>query len=355
MSATLTLSAATLEAVTRAIFAKAGWPEADCVELARHLVGANLTGHDSHGVGMIPTYVGAIERGWLKPSNTPRDLVADGAFLVVDAHLALGQKVTADTVHRACAVARKVGVCVVNQVNAHHIGRIGHYAEQAAAKGLVSLFWVNVAHAKAPVAPFGAQQGRLGTNPHTVGIPREGGEPLILDFATSRIAFGKVRVANNKGERVGEGTLLDAEGRPTTDPAVMYQDPIGALLTFGEHKGSGISIMAEILSAVLGRGTSIDQALDNDAINNSLFGILLDPARLGADAAAREARLEAYAAYLKRAAPRDPAKPVLLPGEPERLSKAKRLADGIPVDAETWRQIVAAGRVVGVDVEAVTG
>ena len=353
MPKTLTFSAATLQAVTRAIFTKAGWPHADCDELARHLVGANLAGHDSHGVGMIPAYVEAIRRGDLKPSNTPQDLVASGAFLVVDAHLALGQKVASDTIFRACGIARENGVCIVNLVNAHHIGRIGHYAEDVAARGLVSLFWVNVAHAKAPVAPFGARQGRLGTNPHTIGISVEDGEPLILDFATSRIALGKVRVAHNKGEHVGAGTLLDVAGADTTDPGVMYQNPIGALLTFGEHKGSGISIMAEILAAVLGHGTSIDQTMRSEAINNNLFGVILDPARLGADAETRKARLAAYAAWIKSAAPRDPAKPVLLPGEPERASRARRLREGIPVDAESWRQIVEAGEWVGVDVAGV--
>ena len=193
----------------------------------------------------------------------------------------------------------------------------------------------------------------LGTNPHTIGIPRAGKEPLILDFATSRIAMGKVRVAHNKGEPVGEGILLAPDGSGTTDPGTMFRQPIGALLTFGEHKGSGISIMAEILSALLGPGTSIDQALDNEAINNNLFGVILDPARMGADAEARNRRLDAYVAYLKSAAPRDPARPVLMPGEPERASRAKRQAEGIPVDAETWRQIVAAGAHVGVDVEAI--
>ena len=346
-------SAAALDAVTRAIFSKAGWPDADCAELARHLTGANLAGHDSHGVGMIPRYIEAIKRGELTPLSRPRDVTASGAFLVVDARLALGQKVAADTISRACAIAREGGVCVVNLINAHHIGRIGHYAEGVAAEGFVALFWVNVAHAKAPVAPFGGREGRLGTNPHTIGIPVADGEPLILDFATSRIALGKVRVAHNKGERVGPGTLLDAAGGETTDPGVMYQDPIVALLTFGEHKGSGISIMAEILSAVLGLGTSVDQAARNDAINNNLFGVILDPARLGADGETRKARLAAYAAWLKSSAPRDPARPVLLPGEPERLSRAKRLREGIPVDAESWRQIVEAAAWVGVDAAAV--
>jgi len=348
------MSAARLDAVTRAIFGKAGWPEAACRELARHLVGANLSGHDSHGVGMIPAYVDAIRRGDLKPSNTPVDVVAAGSFLVVDAHLALGQKVVADTLERAFAVVRAQGICVVNLVNAHHIGRIGHYAEMAAAEGLVSMFWVNVAHGKAPVAPFGGRQGRLGTNPHAIGVPWPGKEPLILDFATSRIALGKVRVAHNKGEQVGESILLDPGGRETTDPAVMFRSPIGALLTFGEHKGSGISILAETLSAVIGVGTSIEQTLDSEAINNNLFGILLDPDRLGSDDAGRAARLDAYTAYLRSSEPRIPGQPVLLPGEPERAARAKRSAEGIPVDAETWRQIVEAGRHVGVDVEAVT-
>lgn len=353
MAAAQIFSAPALERVTRAIFARAGWSEPECAELARHLVGANLTGHDSHGVGMIPAYVAAIERGALKPTNQPRDISAGGAFLVIDAQLALGQSVTADAVGRACAVATGQGVCVLNLVNAHHIGRIGHYAEMAAGRGLVSLFWVNVAHRWPPVAPFGGRQGRLGTNPHAAGIPRGDGAHLILDFATSRIAMGKVRVAHNKGETVASDILLDREGVPTNVPGVMFDPPIGALLAFGEHKGSGMSIMAEILSAVLGKGTSVNQVPDGHTIVNNLFGILLDPARLGADAVEREARLADYVGYLGDTAPRDPAKPVLLPGEPERATRARRQAEGIPVDAESWRQIVEAARIVGVDAEEV--
>jgi LDH2 family malate/lactate/ureidoglycolate dehydrogenase len=183
--------------------------------------------------------------------------------------------------------------------------------------------------------------------------PPAGGEPLILDFATSRIALGKVRVALNKGEQVGPDTLLDRDGHPTTEPGVMFDKPIGALLTFGEHKGSGLSIMAEILSALLGRGTSVDEARHADVVITNLFGIIIDPARLGADAATREERLGAFVDYLKSSTPRDPAKPVMMPGDPERAARAKRSAEGIPVDAETWHQIVEAARYVGVDADAV--
>ena len=345
-----------LERLTRAVFGAAGWPEADCAELARHLVLANLSGHDSHGVGMIPAYADAVGRGVLAPSNAPRDVVASGAFLVIDANLALGQKVAADSVSRAAATAHEHGVCVLDLLNAHHIGRIGHYAEQAAAAGLVSMFWVNVAHKSPPVAPFGGREGRLGTNPHAVGVPRRAADPVILDFATSRIALGKVRVAFNKGEAVGAETLLDRDGQETTDPGVMFPggghgEGAGALLTFGAHKGSGISVVAELLSAVIGGGVSVEQTPDSDTIINNMLAILIDPARLGLDAAEREARIAAYLAHVRSAAPRDSSAPVLLPGEPERISRAQRRAHGVPIDPTSWGQITAAAARFGVDAE----
>jgi uncharacterized oxidoreductase len=347
------LSPERIGAVTTEVFIAAGWPVEDAAEVARHFTLANLSGHDSHGIGMLPLYMRSFADGWLKPSNTPVDRIAAGSFLVIDGNLALGQPTARRAVARAADIAAEHGVAVLNLLNAHHIGRIGDYAEQAAEHGLISFFWVNVAGRPPIVAPHGARNARWGTNPHAVGVPGGEGRHHILDFATSRMAHGKARVALNKGEQAAPGYLIDAAGEPTTNPAVVFPPlPMGALLPFGEHKGAGLSFIVELLSAGLGGGALIKDGPAKSWIINSLFGILVDPARIDPDVGARQVRIDAIAAFLREATPQDPAKPVLAPGDAERAMRERRARDGMPIDDETWAQIVSAAASVGVVVTA---
>jgi len=338
-------SADELTALSNRIFIAAGWTTAEAEATSRHLVLANLTGHDSHGVGMIPGYIGSWKDGWLTPSNQPEITSSAPPFLTIDAHVALGPSVARFATEQAIAMARSGGAAIVNLINAHHIGRIGTYAEMAAAEGLVSMFWVNVAGRPSSVAPFGARESRFGTNPHAIGIPN-GETPLILDFATSRMAHGKARVAFNKGERVPDGYLIDEAGNPTTDPGVVMGDRVGALLPFGDHKGAGIALMAELLSAALAGGHTVNTTENRSWIINNLFGIVFDPDRLGG-ADGRAARIAALADYQRSAAPQPGVDKVRSPGDREREVKAERERNGIPVDAETWRQLMWAAEVTG--------
>jgi hydroxycarboxylate dehydrogenase B len=339
-----------LRDITTATFLAAGWPEADAAEVARHFVLANLSGHDSHGIGMLPLYAKAITDGLLTPANMPQDKIALAPFLVIDAQVALGQPTARRAVARAAEMALAGGVGILNLLDAHHIGRIGDYAEQAAALGLVSMFWVNVAGRSPIVAPHGSREARWGTNPHAIGVPN-GDAPLILDFATSRMAHGKARVALNKGVEVADGYLIDAEGHASNDPAVVFPPlPMGALLPFGDHKGAGIAMIAEIFSAGLSGGALIETKPVKSWIINSLFGILIDPARLEPDAAARAARVAAIASFVRSAKPRDGFDKVRAPGDVERETRITRQVEGIPLDDETWRQIVEAAGQFGVKV-----
>jgi uncharacterized oxidoreductase len=228
---------------------------------------------------------------------------------------------------------------VVGLRDSFHVGRIGHWAEQCAAAGLVSVHFVNVPNA-AVVAPFGGTRARLGTNPFAAGFPRPGSDPVIVDFATSRWAFGKVRVASHRGEAVPPGTLLDADGRPTTDPAALFATPPGVLLPFGEHKGFGLGLACELLAGALLGGRTQDGTSDG-AILNSMLSLLLSPEVLGTGPAFA-ASLEALAGWVRSA---DEPGRVRLPGEPESATRARRLRDGIPIDPVTWAEIqAAAGR-----------
>jgi uncharacterized oxidoreductase len=346
-----------LRRLVREMVVAAGWPAEAAAETAEHLVLANLSGHDSHGVGMLPLYFQSLADGNLSPQAKPTTRLDAAPFLIIDGAVALGQPTARDAVDRASAMAKASGVAIVNLLDAHHIGRIGHYAEVAAAQGLISLFWVNVAGRPPIVAPHGAKEARFGTNPHAIGIPVPGGEPIILDFATSRMAHGKARVALNKGVTVPPGFIIDGEGRPTTEPrhvfphALAQGEALGALLPFGDHKGAGLSLIAELLSAGLMGAARIDQKPAKSWIINSLFGILIDPARLEPSEALRRERTESYLAFVRAAKPQDAADPVLTPGEKERETRIARERDGIPLDDETWSQIKAAAAAHGIDAE----
>lgn len=175
--------------------------------------------------------------------------------------------------------AKQHGMAAIALRNAHHVGRIGYWAEQCAAAGLISIHFVSVI-GDPMVAPFRGKDSRFGTNPLCVVFPRAGHPPLLLDYATSAIAFGKTRVARHKGEAVAPGCLIDAEGRPTTDPAVMQTSPLGALLTFAQHKGYAPATLCEVLGGALSGGqTTHQESLQTsvDAIFNCMTTVILRP------------------------------------------------------------------------------
>lgn len=323
------------------LWRKAGSSPAEAGLVADHLVMANLTGHDSHGVGMIPRYVKSLRDGVLK-LNQHAVVVRDaGAVLTVDGVCGFGQVVAYEAMNRGIERVKTTGICAVGLRNAHHIGRIGHWAEQCAERGLVSFHFVNVA-GSAHVSPWGGSDGRFGTNPFCAAFPRKGKEPLVLDFATSGIAQGKARVAYNKGIEVPAGCLIDARGQPTTDPRVMFEAPQGALRTFGEHKGHGLAMMCELFSGALTGGytTHAETRVKNSGIINCMLSVIIDPVAF--DAADTEAEAEAFIEWVK-ASPRSAGtERIFAPGEPERGRAAQRRSGGIPIDPGTWSEIVDA-------------
>ena len=199
-----TISADTLRAQVARILEKAGSLPAEAAQVADNLVMANLSGHDSHGVGMVPRYVDAVLEGGLKPNTGIKLSLDGGAMLSIDAQQGYGQITGVQAMELAMARARQHGSCIMALSRSHHLGRIGHFAEMAVAQGLVSMHFVNVL-SRPVVAPFGGGDGRFGTNPCCIGIPMGEQPPFVLDFATSRVAQGKMRVAYNKGEQVPEG------------------------------------------------------------------------------------------------------------------------------------------------------
>jgi uncharacterized oxidoreductase len=317
-----------LTRVIEAIVAAGGSEPREAKLVAENLVMANLTGHDSHGIGMMPRYVEALLEGGLVVNRQPETKLDAGALLVLDGLMAIAR-------------AKQQGSAVVALGNSHHLGRIGHWAEMAVAEGLISMHFVNV-QSFARVAPFAGADRRFGTNPVCIGIPLPGEPPFLLDMATSAVAQGKLRVAHNKGAKVPHGWLIDGEGNPTDDPRWGVLQPLGAMLTFGEHKGYGLAVACELLGGALTGGgvTSYDNKTQRRVLNGML-SILIDPQKLGtAEKFARDAR--SFLAWLRESRPAPGFDRVRIAGEPERETRAQREREGVPVDAETWNEIRAA-------------
>ncbi len=347
-----TLTAQYLRGQAALIFIASGSSVREAEIVANNLVMANLSGHDSHGVGMLPRYVDAVLEGGLKPNNSVRVVLDTGSLLTLDGQRGYGQIVGEQAMQLGIARAKAHGSCIMTLANAHHLGRIGHFAEMTVAQGLVSLHFVNVL-SRPVVAPFGGADGRYGTNPCCIGIPLKGRDPFVLDFATSRVAQGKMRVAYNEGRRAEPGTLIDEDGRPTTDPGVVVvpqsKGLFGALLAFGEHKGYGMAVACELLGGALTGSGTWHKPTDPSvrAVINGMLTILIDPAKLGTQAAF-EQEATAFVDWL-RAGPVAPGfDAVQIAGDPERAYRAQREVDGITIDAQTWQEMVAAGAKVGV-------
>ena len=319
------------------------------VELVtENLIQANLTGHDSHGIGMLPRYAEAYLEGGLVPNVHARVVLDGGALLRIDGQAGFGQVIGHESMELGIARAKQFGSCIVALGNSHHLCRIGAWAELAVAAGLVSVHFVNVI-SRPIVAPFGGGDARFGTNPFTVGIPVPGGEPILLDFATSIMAQGKARIAHNKGEQMPPGRLIDDQGKPTTDPKFAVVEPYGAISTFGGYKGYGLAVVCELLGGALAAGMAgHEPASGNKRVLNGMLTILFDADRLS-EGATFAHEMRSFIEWVKESPPQAGHDRIRMPGEPENETRATRLAEGIPVDDNTWGEILKAAERLQVD------
>lgn len=315
-----------------------------------NLVDANLAGHDSHGVQMVAIYMDAVRSGELVPNRHAEIAQDHGAVLTIDGCAGYGQVIGIEAMRIGIERAREHGVCVVALINSFHLSRIGAWGEQCAAAGMVSLHHVNVIGNPGRVAPHGGTEPKLATNPWCCALPATGNNPdFIADFATSLIAMGKVRVAENEGRELPEGALFDADGKPTRDPRAVLAEPRGALRPFGGHKGYGLALANELLAGALtGGGTGRpENEHDANTVLNNMLSIIIDPHRL-AGGRKYENEMDAVIDHVRSSAREDPAQPILMPGEPERRARAERLRTGIPIPDPAWRWLVRAGEMMGI-------
>lgn len=338
---------AALQRLVTAIFAAAGCAADEAARIAEHLVEANLAGHDSHGVIRVAAYVDWLRRGDVLPNRRMRIVLETSVLALVDGERGFGQSIGAEATALGVEKAAREGIAVVALRNSGHLGRIGAWPLQAARAGCVSVHFVSTSGGGILVAPFGGRSRRLSADPVAAGIPRADAQPVILDMSCCTIAEGKLKVALNKGTTVPEGCIIDAAGRPTTDPRVFYADPPGAILAIAGHKGYGLGVITELLAGALTGGGASDPAHADRLVNNML-SIYLRPEAFG-DAAAFAAEVTRFVDWVKTAERIDPDREILMPGEIEEQTRTARVAAGLEIDAATWNALDATARSLGID------
>ncbi|MFN8522780.1 MAG: Ldh family oxidoreductase [Chloroflexota bacterium] len=324
------------------IFRAAGASQANADGVVSSLISANLAGHDSHGVLRIPYYVSEIQNGRLNATATPRIVKETPSTAVIDGVATFGQigaRMSADV---AVAKARQTGVASVAAMHCHHTGRIGEWVERVAAAGMVGM--ASTAGPRGPysVAPFGGAQGALGTNPIAFAMPRSGGQPpILLDYATSAVAQGKLQVARAKGAPVPEGAIVDKDGNPTTDVERYFDG--GLLQPFAGHKGYAMGVIVELLAVGLSGGEMVAPSE-----RGSCFSITaINPTAFREEGEFQD-YTDSVATRMKETRPSPGFSEVLAPGEPEARTREERTRDGIPLAERTWDELCATASKLGV-------
>ena len=342
------VSAADLTELVSRIFRACRVPEEAARVVAEHLVDADLCGVASHGTIRVAQYVQAVEEGRVIPDARLSVLRETTAAAVLDGGHGFGQVMARAAMEVAIDRARRAGVGAATLVNCGHTGRLGSYTEQAARAGMAGLFMANTGGNGQWVAPFGGTAGRLATNPISIAVPSDAGEPLLVDFATSVAPEGKVRAMLTAGRSIPGDWIIDHLGRPSTNPADLYGPPRGALLPFGGHKGFGLAMLIDALAGGLsGAGccTAADRPMEGKTDGVFLLAVnVSDFTPLGEFRAA----ISGLVNHVKPSPASFGVGKILVPGELEARTRRERLQSGIPIPDGTWELIARCAARVGV-------
>ncbi len=334
------LHAEELTAWCRRIFLAAGVPPEVAHRVAESLVESNLAGHDSHGVIRVQQYIEMLSDGRINPRAEPRVVRETGTIAVIDGGWQFGQIAARQAMDAAMVKAWSHGVAVVQLYQSGHVGRLGEYAARALTRDMVGIVTTNNHGGGQVLSPFGGIARRLSPSPIAIAVPGGRDFPIVLDMTTSVVAEGKVRVKRARGEKLPEGWILDAQGRPSTNPADLYGPPPGSLTPLGGaagHKGFGLAFMIDILSGALG-GAGTSRADPPPFRGNGVFLQAIHPAAFGAADRFRQ-EVQSLVDYV-RSSPLAPGfDRILIPGQPEHETRLERLQKGIPIEDDTWSKL----------------
>ncbi|SFD71777.1 Ldh family oxidoreductase [Paracidovorax konjaci] len=355
-------TADSLRAQTRSLLHAWGMPEEAARTTAALMVDTDLWGVESHGVSMLPQYDALRAAGRLRLDALPRVLRDGPATALLDGGGSLGHAVSAQAMQLAVDKARVSGIALVGVRNSHHFGAAGIYARIAQRQGLLG--FVTSSAQGILLVPTRAAEPVLGTNPIAFAAPVPAGSrnpPFVLDMATTTAAANRVKVKALRGEAVPSGWVVDGRGRAVTAPeaarAQVFDAPDGGLTPLGgstdggSHKGYGLSLLAQVLGGTLHGGAFAPlhrrSAGPQDPANVGHSFIAIDPGFFG-EPGAFEQDLDAILDVLHAARPADPARPVLVPGDPEAAQREDRLRHGIPLPQPLVRHLRALAAAAGV-------
>lgn len=334
-----------LTRICAALLRAAGASEDEAQAVATGCVNANLAGHDSHGVIVIPGYIDSMKAGDIVPGAEWTIVRESPTTAVIDGHWGFGFHVNAKAMALTIEKAKTTNVAACAVFRQSHVGRLAAYPLMAARAGLVGLAAANSGRLRKYVAPFGGREARLGTNPISIAVPSDLEAPFLLDMATSAVAASKLQLAIARGEEIPKGWMIDAEGRPTTDPRDYYKG--GVLLPLGGsegYKGSGLAAMVELLCGLL---TGPDFGVEPRGREN--FSCFMTVFNVAAFCPLDQFKKEVadFARYLKSAAPSEGSSGVFHPGEVGHLREQERTANGIEIENATWEKLRTLARDYG--------
>lgn len=335
-----TVSEGKIYSVCFELLCAAGALEKHADLVAKHLVGANLVGHDSHGLIRIPQYISAIKEGNLIADAKPIVVRDEAGIAHIDGKGTFGQVVATEATELAIEKARNYGISLVGMGNLEHTGRLGTYTEMAVKEGMAAIMFTSfVGGSSVGVTPFGGRARRLGTNPIAIGFPNESDEPIVLDFATSMAAEGKLRVYRSRNEELPDDWVLNESGEPSKDPNDYYNGgsilPIGGMI--GGHKGYALAFMVAMMGPVLGGLTWPDLYGDITAAGSSI--VVIDLSKfLPLDELKN--RVGDVVRYVKDTPTVKGSKGIMYPGEFESTNREQRQKNGVPIEEPTWESIV---------------
>ena len=335
-----------VESITEAV----GTPPETAKLLADVLVGSHLAGHDSHGLQNLPIYIKEVKAGEIVPTAKPGIAEQSASSALVKGNWGWGH-VTADFVTGiGIDKARKSKVALVSAVEVNHIGRLGEYVERAAAQGIIAIMVAGGLSLEEPITlPHGGSKPLFSSNPFAIGFPTHDSHPIVLDFATTKIAGGKVVLAMAKGEQIRDGCLIDKNGKPSTNPNDLFTG--GALLPFGEHKGFGLMVAAEILGRILSGADDYSDS-PHAGVGFRQSGVTLIALDSGAFSSVGQfaERTSELAGRIQAIPPSKGFVRVMAPGDFEHRARSRRLKSGIQIPETTWAEIVQTAESLGVSI-----
>jgi LDH2 family malate/lactate/ureidoglycolate dehydrogenase len=341
-----TVQAEELQRIGEALLRAAGASAEEAATVAKGCVNANLAGHDSHGIILVPTYIDRIKKQHIVP-GAPFTVVKESATTtVIDGNWGFGFVVNERAMRMTIDKARANQVAAATVFRQSHVGRLAAYPLLAAAAGMIGLATADSGRSPKAVAPFGGREARLGTNPIAIAVPSDLEAPLYLDMATSAVAHGKVSLAASRGQPIPEGWVIDREGHQTTDPSALLRNG-GALLPLGGsegYKGSGLAVIVEILCGLLtGLGFGVEPTgRHNDGCFLAVFNV-----EAFRPLAEFKQEVAAFARYLKATPPAQGSTGIFYPGELEFVREQERRHDGIAVEDATWNKLRALAQEYG--------